>query len=383
MIKKLFILAISVAITAVANAQDETEPNYVIVDGHAEVTTTNIQNANPKIDIVIPDYVTINGGTYPVTKIQAHAFQNCNGVKSFVIGENVTEIGEYAFQNGNNFYSITFKGVITSLPDNFFSGNPGTKEVYFEQTPLPIIGNNTFGGLQNDAKIYVPEGAELPNDAWNNYINNSNTPTLYYPGGTSSPTQHETPTIQNGLTFERNFSEESIKNKYWQSLYLNHSMKYSDWKDYVEIAKIVSIHRYDEDGDGINEKWLLEVEIIDDEDAILKANTPCVVRGLKAGNCTFRVDDAETYSTKPELAINCWSTESIYTFKGVTKQTSGLAADNIWVVSGGALKRIASNTSKLPANRWYMKVEDRNNDYGHQTIATQDNAVRIRTIRNR
>ena len=48
-------------------------------------------------DVVIPESVTYNGTTYPVTNINGSAFRDCSGLTSITIPNSVTSIGSDAF----------------------------------------------------------------------------------------------------------------------------------------------------------------------------------------------------------------------------------------------------------------------------------------------
>ena len=47
-------------------------------------------------NIVIPESVTYNGTTYPVTSIGNYTFENCSGLTSITIANSVTRIGSQA-----------------------------------------------------------------------------------------------------------------------------------------------------------------------------------------------------------------------------------------------------------------------------------------------
>ena len=90
---------------------------YNIDGGEATVTyTINEWNYNHyKGDIIIPETVTYNNVTYPVTTIGSHAFYCCPNLKSVVIPNSIREIGAYAFSECYSLTSIEFGESVTAI----------------------------------------------------------------------------------------------------------------------------------------------------------------------------------------------------------------------------------------------------------------------------
>ncbi len=72
--------------------------------------------------VVIPETVTYNGITYPVTSIGDYAFSGCSGLTSVDIPNSVTNIGNAAFSNCSNLTSVTIPNSVTSIGGSAFSG---------------------------------------------------------------------------------------------------------------------------------------------------------------------------------------------------------------------------------------------------------------------
>lgn len=65
--------------------------------------------------VIIPSSFTINGETYPVTKIGGSAFYNKTKLVSVTIPNTVTSIGNYAFDGCSSLTSITIPNSVTSI----------------------------------------------------------------------------------------------------------------------------------------------------------------------------------------------------------------------------------------------------------------------------
>ena len=65
--------------------------------------------------VIIPSSFTINGETYPVTKIGSEAFYNKTNLVSVTIPNTITEIGSYAFYNCSKLTSINIPNLVTKI----------------------------------------------------------------------------------------------------------------------------------------------------------------------------------------------------------------------------------------------------------------------------
>lgn len=65
--------------------------------------------------VTIPDSVSYNEKTYPVTSIGSGAFRSCIDLTSIAIGNSVTSIGNEAFYDCYSLLSVTIENSVTSI----------------------------------------------------------------------------------------------------------------------------------------------------------------------------------------------------------------------------------------------------------------------------
>ena len=94
-------------------------------------------------NVVIPESVTINGTTYPVTSIGGSAFDGCSGLTSLTIPNSVTSIGDGAFGGCSGLTSVTIPKSVTSIGDYAFVGCSGLTSVTIPNS-VTFIGGGAF-----------------------------------------------------------------------------------------------------------------------------------------------------------------------------------------------------------------------------------------------
>ena len=114
--------------------------------------------------VVIPETVTYDGKSYPVTSIGGGAFCNCSGLTSIDIPNSVTSIGEVAFGACTGLISVEIPNSVTSIEGGAFYDCRGlTSIVSLIESPFAITGKNadirTFpSDVFYNATLYVPGG---------------------------------------------------------------------------------------------------------------------------------------------------------------------------------------------------------------------------------
>lgn len=113
-------------INAVCSVTGTLDPGEVVIDGllyvYDNFTKTAILTKciNPKPEVIIPESITVEGQTYPVTSIGSRAFFGCRSIGAVTIGNSVTSIGDYAFYECGNIRSMTIGNSVTSIGDYAF-----------------------------------------------------------------------------------------------------------------------------------------------------------------------------------------------------------------------------------------------------------------------
>ena len=91
------------------------------VNNYAATNTTGYTTA-PTGVLVIPDSITYNGSSYPVTNIGDYAFCNCQGLTSVVLPNTIRFIGPSAFYHCSGMTSIDFPNSLVRIDHNAFQG---------------------------------------------------------------------------------------------------------------------------------------------------------------------------------------------------------------------------------------------------------------------
>ena len=283
-----------------------------------------------------------------VKSIGHSAFYGCSNLTSVTIGNSVTSIGGLAFLNGKNITSITFKG---SIPPTFGAAFCNNK---------PTL-------------IYVPNGSV---DAYKKAL------------ALESYSLLDIHAIPLSLNFKNNYTQDSQMDGanvyytrtflgYWEALYLPFSLKYEDWKDDFEVARINAVRQYDDDNDGDIDRTIVEFVKMK-SGSVIVPNTPYLIKAKEAGEKTFHFEDITVYKAE-EKSIECSTTNTKFTFTGTYKVISFLNPFNkkdYYILDGKGLN-VSKGTLYLLPYQWYLEIKDRNSAYGIKNNMSKEISISV------
>ena len=166
----------------------------------------------------------------------------------------------------------------------------------------------------------------------------------------------------------------------WEAIYLPFSLKYEDWKDDFEVARINGIHQYDDNEDGDIDRTVLEFVKMKNDDSVIYPNTPYLIKAKTPGEKTLFVENTTVYEAENK-SVECSTTTEKFIFTGLYKKLSfmQLLKDNYYGIDNGQLSMITVS-GKLGPYRWYMKRESRNSVYGINNNSANAREISINVV---
>ena len=280
------------------------------------------------------------------------------GCKNTVIPSSVTSIGDYAFF-GSELTSITIPNSVKSIGDYAFGGCSDLTSITFKRTSPPEFGKNVFYIVNTSIPIYVPS---ISIDAYKEalkdfgFSNIQANPKQLFLAGNNFYLQ-DLQIDGADVSFTRDFTTN------WEAIYLPFSLKYEDWKDDFEVARINGIHQYDKNDDGRIDKTELEFVKMTDDESVIYPNTPYLIKAKKAGEKTLSVENTTVYKADVNQ-IECSTTTEKFIFRGNYRRIVSfvIETEGYYIIENGQLSN--NPVYSLTPYRWYMKRENRNSAYG-------------------
>ncbi len=161
------------------------------------------------------------------------------------------------------------------------------------------------------------------------------------------------------VSYTRNFSAN------WEAIYLPFSLKYEDWKDDFEVARINAVHQYDDDDDGDTDRTVLEFVKMKNDDSVIYPHTPYLIKAKTPGEKTLFVENTTVYEAEKK-SVECSTTTEKFIFTGLYEKLSliQLLKDNYYGIDNNGLLSMITVSGILGPYRWYMERESRNTVYG-------------------
>ena len=154
----LFIAILVASLTATASDFEVGNLRYSYTNvSHTRVCVDGLSTAGKSATTLnIPGYVTYNGTTYQVDRIDATAFYEEYNLQHVTIGSGVETIYYGAFMSCLNLKSIKFPGTLTRIQGSVFY-NTGIDDLYFCTLTPPTIADDAFAGTCNAAwRFWAP-----------------------------------------------------------------------------------------------------------------------------------------------------------------------------------------------------------------------------------
>ena len=154
MMYRLLVACILMLLPTVAGAYDFIADGiyYDLVDGHAVVTHNGQTNCYSG-DVVIPETVTHDGTTYPVTAIGDYAFKGSTGLIHVTIPEGITTIGYSAFGDCMGLESVTIPESVASIGEYAFACCYSLRELVYNAVNCEDFGWSgtpfVYSGIEN------------------------------------------------------------------------------------------------------------------------------------------------------------------------------------------------------------------------------------------
>ena len=292
-----------------------------------------------------------------LTRIGKRAFENCTALLSVEFPNSLTNIEESAFGNCFVLTSITIPNSVTSIGNNAFVNCVNLKSFTFKGSTPPELEINSIFTTGSKIPVYVPANSiEVYKDALgDNYDVQANPKQLFLTGNNFYLQDSQIDGAD--VSFTRDFSTN------WEAIYLPFSLKYEDWKDDFEVARINGIHQYDKNDDGRIDKTELEFVKMTDDESVIYPNTPYLIKAKKAGEKTLSVENTTVYKADVNQ-IECSTTTEKFIFRGNYKRIPYFVinTEGYYIIENGQLSNNPVNS--LTPYRWYMKRENRNSAYG-------------------
>ena len=309
-----------------------------------------------------------------VTSIGDYAFSLCASLPSIEIPNSVTSIEKYAFLGCVALTSVEIPNSVTRIEYGAFWNCPYLTSITFKGNTPPEFEKDVFKYVYKSFTVYVPANSiEAYKGAFegSGVSNIQANPKQVFLNDNGSYTQ-KSQIDDAEVSYTRNYSGD------WEAIYLPFSLKYEDWKDDFEVARINGIRQYDDYNIGSINRTELEFVKMTNDDSVIYPNTPYLIKAKTPGEKTLSVENTTLYESKAN-SIECSTTTELFTFIGTYKvmNFSGIGAYHNCYVLGSTGRNIIEGKTFLPPYRWFMKMDERESVYGIKNNTAKEISIRV------
>ena len=129
---------------------------YILDEQSATAEVYRYDKISPS-NITIPESVSANNFSYPVTSIGDNAFYGCTSLKNVEIPDSVKLIGISAFYGCTSLESIVIPDGVTSIGNSAFHGCTSLESIVIPDG-VTSIGNFVFDGCASLESVRIPDG---------------------------------------------------------------------------------------------------------------------------------------------------------------------------------------------------------------------------------
>lgn len=175
------------------------------------------------------------------------------------------------------------------------------------------------------------------------------------------------------LTYRRTF-----KNSGWQALYVPFDLYSGQIFDDYELATINNFHEYEQVDGSTNVELEVKKVVVSN---VIPALTPCLIRKKQVSDVEPDSPDNlgfadVAFAPAADKSIDCASVSRYYQFVGTLEEKSGFVEGTDFCMLKGELWP-AGSSSRLSAQRWYLRTTDRTGGLLAPTTPLSRIAIRV------
>ena len=154
-------------------------------EGNPYIVITRYNGSNT--DVVIPEYIEVNGEQIVVKAIADNAFYKNDTIKSVTIPNSVTTIGDYAFSDCSNLATVTISenSQLISIGSSAFEGCSSLTSIFIPDS-VTTIGDYAFRDCSKLTTVTISENSQLTSINYYAFYNCSSLTSIFIPNSVTT-----------------------------------------------------------------------------------------------------------------------------------------------------------------------------------------------------